>query len=272
MPVVHDANLESRCHAVSVLLEKGAFFSHSTSALLWGVPLPAAFERDLALHASVVSPVNAPEIRGVTAHVHRSLPHVVRGPSGLRMASPACTWTMLAQSLSTADLVAAGDFMVSGKWPLTTLRELESAVRDREGRRGVKRMREALPQVRAGVRSRRETHARLLAIAAGFPEPELNVELFDERGLFVAMVDMAWRGHRVGLEYEGKHHQETQQFRRDVSRRERVEDIGWRLMRATANDLSTGVEEFVKRLGLRLHHPLSTAGIARAIALSRTFG
>ncbi|MEY2848496.1 MAG: hypothetical protein RI885_1161 [Actinomycetota bacterium] len=254
-----------------MLLPPGAFFSHVTAARLLGIPLPAALEGGPRLHISVVTPTTVPAIRGVTSHEYRSAPSPLV-LSGIALSPPARTWTMLAGLLSVADLVAAGDYLVSGDAPSTTVAALEAEVLGLTGARGVRALREALPQIRVGPRSRRETHARLLAVAAGLPEPELNVELFDAFGRFVAMVDIAWKRYRVALEYEGKHHQERGQFRKDVRRREQVEDIGWRLTRATADDLTVGVVAFVTRLGLRLAQPISSAGMARAIALSRTFG
>lgn len=271
MPMDDADDLALRCRALIALLPPGAFFSHITAARLLGIPLPSTLERERRLHVSVVTPSTVPARRGVVSHEHLSAPPPMQW-SGLPVSPPARAWATLASFLSEADLVAAGDYLVTGEAPWTTIAALEAEVGGLTGARGVRALRGALPQIRVGPRSRRETHARLLAVAAGLPEPELNVEIFDATGRFVAMVDLAWRARRVGLEYEGRHHQERGQFRKDVRRREMVEDIGWRLTRATADDLTFGVAAFVTRLGLRLGHPVSPAHIARAVALGRTFG
>lgn len=263
--------LTMRCRALQQILPAGAFFSHSTAALHLGIPLPSRLELDSRLHIAVVTPTTTPSIRGVVAHEFGTAPSST-AVAGLRLSSPAVTWAALGESLSIADLVAAGDYLVTGHRPLTTIAELETLVATLGGKRGVRGLREALPQIRVGPRSRRESHVRLLAVAAGLPEPVLNLNLFDAAGRFVAMVDTAWPDQRVALESEGRHHQEGAQFRKDVGRRERVEDIGWRLMRATSDDLTFGTAEFVARLARRLGRPISSVDIARAVTLSRTFG
>ena len=43
--------------------------------------------------------------------------------------------------------------------------------------------------------------------------------------------------YRVGIEYEGDHHRDPRQFRADIRRYERLQDVGWSFVRVTAADL-----------------------------------
>jgi len=155
---------------------------------------------------------------------------------------------------------------------MATLPELVAAVDSWRGRSGARKLVAALPQVRIGPLSRPETLARLLIVAAGLPEPELNVKIYDDHGRFLAMGDLVWREARAIGEYEGDHHRtDPRQFRRDILRRERVEDHDWRLTRFTTDDICLRPAEFVARFVSRLGVVVSARGMARAIALSSEF-
>lgn len=253
------SDLKGRCVALQFGLPTHAVFSHSTAALIMGMPLPLSVETRADLHVSVLDPRRPPVIRGVIGH---QIAQLGAGPGtwmGLRVTSPVHTWCLLAEQLTVPDLVAVADFLITGTHPLATIDQLTAGVAASGGRRGVVKLAAALPLVRSGPLSRPETHARLLYTAAGLPEPELNGKILDEWGRFVAMSDLVWREYRVANEYEGKHHQETGQFRRDILRRERVEDIGWRLSRFTADDLRLRPAETVARMANRLRVTVSTA-------------
>ena len=73
---------------------------------------------------------------------------------------------------------------------------------------------------------------------AGLPAPVLNHELWDRSGVFVARIDLAYPHSRIAVEYEGDIHRvDRQTWQKDIRRREQVEDLGWRMIRVTANDL-----------------------------------
>ena len=78
---------------------------------------------------------------------------------------------------------------------------------------------------------------------AGLPVPLLNHELRDASGAFVARIDLAYPHARVALEYEGDIHRvDRSTWQKDIRRRERVEDLGWRMIRVTADDLRVSGE------------------------------
>lgn len=220
------------------------FFSHSTAALLNGVPLPLGLEGDRRLHVSVFAGSPQPRVRGVIGHqVESSRTHtLVIG--GITMTDAATTWCQLATQMGVDDLVAAGDFLITGKAPLrgrgpvASIPMLDAAVARHRGSVGAGRLRVALPLIRRGPLSRRETLLRLRIIRAGLPEPQLNFEVHDPRlGSYVPMIDFAYPEYRVAIEYEGDHHRTPEQFRRDIRRYERLQDIGWLIVRVTAVDV-----------------------------------
>ena len=84
---------------------------------------------------------------------------------------------------------------------------------------------------------------------AGLPEPVVNFEIFNASGVFVARVDLAWPRFKVCIEYEGDgHRSDARQFRVDITRRERVEDENWRMVRITDDDLKNGGRELLRRV------------------------
>lgn len=92
--------------------------------------------------------------------------------------------------------------------------------------------------VRRGVRSPKETALRLLVVADGLSEPEVNGVIRDGRGVRVAECDLVFRKARVLLEYEGDYHRsDPATFRRDITRYDRLQDLGWRVIRVTEADL-----------------------------------
>lgn len=238
------------------------FFSHVTAALIWGLPLPSGCIVPGVLHVSVVAPRRAPRCRGVIGHQARAAStSVCRHPSsGMLVSSPACTWVALAPLLEHPyDVVAVADAVVHiprmpGGFargmhpPLATVEQLEACLR--AGRRvGIGTLREALPRVRTGAASRPETWARLTLIDAGLPEPVLDHDVFDEHGLFLACVDMAYPELRIAIEYEGDHHRSSpEQWAKDVDRVDKLVEHGWRVIRVTKRLLFGHPREFVRRV------------------------
>jgi len=171
----------------------------------------------------------------------------------LRTIEPALVWAQLATALDLVDLVALGDAMVWGAKRCTSREQLAWAVEAWAGRRGAKRLRVALSRVREGSLSRAESLHRQLLVAAGIPEPELNVIVRDRQGNEIAMADEVWSRYRVLAEYEGDGHRTSRgKFRSDIVRFERYADGEWAALRAQADDLFVDPNPFIARLWRRL--------------------
>lgn len=231
--------LTARCRAFALHRRHDFAFSHTTAAALYGAPLPLSI--DDRIHVSVPGAGRAPTIPG---HVgHKLSDWRVAMIEGLPVTTPEQTWVDLAPLLAQPALVSVGDFLVSGPEPLTDVVRLARHVGRSSGRRGIARARLAVGRIRRGAESPGETRLRLLLADAGLPEPALNLELRDHAGGFIARVDLAYLRAKVALEYEGDiHRTDRQVWRRDVARRERVEDLGWRMIRVTAADLASSDE------------------------------
>jgi len=239
------------------------FISHSTAALLNEVPLPLALESDTRLHISVLRGAAIPRGRGVVGHRLDPERAGILVAHGIPMTDAPTTWCQLAALVGLDDLVAAGDFLITGGEPISgrprtaTVRMLADATELHRGSPGAAVMRAALPLLRRGPLSRRETLLRLRMLRAGLPEPSLNLAvpeaMHDSR---VPIVDLAYLEYRIAMEYEGDHHRNPDQFRRDIRRYEALQDAGWIVIRFTADDVPddphAGATEVVDRIAARL--------------------
>jgi hypothetical protein len=241
--------LVERCRDFAPLLRPGQAFSHATAAGLWGLPLPGG-SSDEPLHVAV-STGRGPRRPGILAH--RIDEVTVARTKGLPVVAPVDTWVQCASLLPLDDLVAVADALL-GHWskaPEARLRpftELETAAAAAGGARGVVHLREALELSRPNVRSPKETALRLVVVRAGIREPELNADV-DDAGTWLGMSDLVWRRERVVAEYEGEQHRlDRHQFEKDIRRRERYAEAGWRIVRVTRADLTLFRAELITRL------------------------
>lgn len=88
-----------------------------------------------------------------------------------------------------------------------------------------------------GAESPRETWLRLLIIRAGLPRPQTQIEVRNEYGAVIAVVDMGWEELKIAIEYEGDHHRTSRmQFNRDIRRMDELIELGWIVIRVTVED------------------------------------
>ena len=219
---------ELRATAIARVVPAGRVVCGRTAAWFWGVDA-------LAMGAHRVLPdVDVMGSPG-TAALRRSGALGCTGPlpdddldvvAGVALTSPARTAADLARLLRRPDALAALDALLR----LPDLeREQIRAVLDRfVGYRGVVQGRELLAIADARSESPQESRTRLRCIDAGFPAPELQIEVFDPVGTFVARLDMGWREWLKAVEFDGdKDHSTLLQQRRDRARRRHAERCGW---------------------------------------------
>lgn len=223
--------------AYSVKMRPEAFFSHVTSAVLLGMWLPLALQQHLVLHVAVPTGVRAPRDHLVKGHALVERPGPVRTKHGLRIASARETWCQLATILGLEDLVVAGESLLAknrrDRQPLWSL----SAAVDSGDRPRQAMLERALPLLREGSRSAKETELRRLLVRAGLPEPEINGDITDDTGVWVAECDLVYRAHRVVVEYEGEQYFEKRQGRKDVRKYELLRALGWTVVLVVQEDL-----------------------------------
>lgn len=268
----------------------GAVLSHSTAAVLWGIPLPLALDGGVALLRSgaVVGPDGVERIpsivpgeslrdgaqlptmhvrvarggssglgRGAVVHRLRAGPTASLGP--LVTSSPSEVLRELASEIPLWDLVAAVDGVIGprSRCAGVDLASLIHQISEGKGRRGTPGALAALRLARTRVRSPGETIFRLLLAEAGFPEPTLNHPVRDPITGRTREIDLAWAEIGIGLEFDGDGHRRTKgQWREDEQRRDELASHGWTLSRANGKDLF-----WPTRILLRLRRTMAERGL-----------
>lgn len=239
--------LRDRCLALQSVSNAKSYVSHSTAAMLYGVPLPWRLERDARIHLSVARGTRAPQRPGVVGH--SSAPGPENEPwidsRGLRLSRASRLWLELAGQLDLVDLVIAGDYLLRGfresdgrHRPFVTIAELRHAFSEHADRRYSTVIAAALGLIRERVDSPYETRLRLIVQSAGFPDPIVNEPIRDAAGEIVAQPDLRIPDYAVGLEYQGDGHRtDRSQWQRDVVRRRELDRIDWKSIEVIIPDI-----------------------------------
>jgi hypothetical protein len=240
-------SFELVARACLALAPDAAALACFTALRLWGVQLPQRWFGETAMH--IVVPPATPRPRRPWIRVHQGFGWTrVRVANGLRVVAPEDAWIQAAADGATLDeLVEIGDGLVRRVDPLSTPCALREALGRWAGRPGVDRARQALALVRPGTGSIRETRLRLAIVRAGLPEPKVGLVIADDFGTFVAEPDLTIKEYKTIAEYDGAVHGGEARRRRDVRRRRTLEELGYRVLTATADDVAT-MDRFIAAL------------------------
>jgi hypothetical protein len=234
----HQRRNRQLCAAYSLRMPRGAFFCGPTAAILHGIPLPYRLSADRRLHVGLSPDRRAIQVVGAIGHSYSVDSSDIVSSSDGPLTAPERTWCDLARCLGLKDLVAAGDYLIHCTRPLTSVDRLARAVETCSGQRGAKNLRAALTLLNDRAESPKESILRVELVLAGLPTPEVNVDVYDSRGVFLARANMMFRAHRPILEYEGLQHLlDAAQWEHDIQRVRRLEAEGWRVIRVTRADL-----------------------------------
>lgn len=243
------ATLVDRCQAISHTLDDTAAFARTTALRLLGVEVPWQLEHDDRIHVVVPRRGARPQRAAVTSHFCGQDRLDVVDVDGLRVTSPAQTWLHLAHALTPDAVVVLGDAMMRRTEPRTTVHALRHLMERTYKMRGLARCRLAIDLLRSGTDSSMETRTRLLLVQAGLPCPQVNRPALDGSGRFLALPDLSYPDLRIAIEYDGDvHRTDPATWRRDVERRQRLEDAGWIIITATADDVIRHPERLVSRV------------------------
>ncbi|GAA4187963.1 hypothetical protein GCM10022288_13650 [Gryllotalpicola kribbensis] len=238
-----DAQFSILCDCYRAKLPRGWFFSGPTAARIIGVPLPNRLER---LEVHVTAPGDFLP-RGTFVVGHKAAAAETTSMFGHRVRVPAELWCELASVLTVDELITAGDRMLSEKpVMLTTRRHLERALTAYGAGRGVRKLREALPQLRENVWSPRETWVRLVILRAGLPEPERNARIYSSDGKQIAIGDLVYRRYKVVIEYEGERWHGDRWSGIDVDRYNKLVLAGWTVIRVRKHHTEADVERMTR--------------------------
>jgi hypothetical protein len=190
-----------------------------------GSLLPLHFSTNMAAH----SPVSDIVLHRRQGELNTQTVH------GFKTLGPMRTFVDAATQLSDRALLRVGDWMVAQK--LVELGMLRAYVADSH-LDGVQRARRVAALIRPGAASPRESDLRWELRRAGLPEPELNAEISDDRGQWLARGDLVYRDYKVVVEYDGwQHERDAAQRQWDHLRREQLEANGWRVIVITTRDM-----------------------------------
>lgn len=159
--------------------------------------------------------------------------HVLKKPKavvldGIGVSAPEQLFVELATQLHLVDLVVAGDHLVAHHEGITP-QVLADFAADAT-MPGARAAAAAATYVRAKVRSPMESRVRMLLVLAGLPEPGINVLVgTGEDGLLRREHDLVYTRSKTIVEYDGEQHA-TEQWERDLERREEADDDGWRML------------------------------------------
>jgi hypothetical protein len=255
--VAADAVVDHRtwCSAVALNLPASGAIDRYSAAFLHGVDLLAA---DAPVSVTVPTRTHLwahPRIR--TFRTAALAPEDVVEVDGMPVTTPLRTAFDLGRQPHLGPAVVALDAMCHVH--LVTIADLADYAWPRRQLRGARLLRTRLQLVEPRSESVMESRLRLLFVTAGVPTPCAQHDVYDDDGRFVARVDLAWPELKTAAEYDGDHHREQGQFRRDVARLNALRAAGWVVLRFTAPDVSDHPDRTVRLMteALRQHPPQS---------------
>lgn len=242
-------DLLGRLAALDLFVGQRVVACMGTAAALYGFDL----ENTSAVH--VLDPgVRMRPTVGLMVHQRAGAP--LQLVAGRLATAPAWTAVEIARQLRRPRALAALDAALHSS--TCTRAELENAVREQKGRRGIVQVRELLEYADGRAESGMESEARLVMIDYGLPRPELQYEIRALDGT-VHRVDFAWPEQRVVAEYESiDWHSGRLELIRDKKRYADFQDLGLTVIPIVVDD----VRREPWRLAHRLEYHLSRARAA----------
>jgi Protein of unknown function (DUF559) len=234
-----------RARAALQVSPADSYVSHHTAGEIWGGWLPT---HD-STHVSSPPTQSRCQRRGIRNHDVKPAAHVVIR-HGVPVTDPAQTFLDLATELNLVDLVVFGDSLVAAGRVSPELLVERADAWTGKGRRLARR---AARLVRPGVDSPMESRLRMLIVLAGLPEPRVNVVLRHEDGSWRMRFDLSYPTFKLIIEYDGRQHAENDaQWRRDLERREELDQMGWRLLVVQSGGVYVEPETTLRRVAAAL--------------------
>ena len=229
--------------------------------LLAGVPIVACMNTAAQIYGFATDPddrmhVLDPGVRmrpSPNLMVHQRIGAPLKKVNGRLLTAPAWTAVEMARAQRRPRALATLDAALrSGACART---DLEGAIKEQHGRRGIVKVRELLPYADARAESPMESEMRLVFIDWGLPAPELQYEICDLHGK-LWRVDFAWPEYRVAAEYDSVDwHANPAAFKHDRMKTARLREIDWVSVPAVVDD----VRKFPAELCARIYREFSRA-------------
>ncbi|OKH81639.1 hypothetical protein EB75_14925 [Mycobacterium sp. ST-F2] len=178
--------------------------------------------------------------------VHQRIGAPLKKIDGRLVTAPAWTAIEVARTLKRPRVLAILDAALrSGTCSQT---ELQQALEEQRGRRGVVNVREMLPLADARAESPMESEMRLVFMDWELPAPELQYEIRDLHGK-VWRLDFAWPEFRVAAEYDSMEwHSNPIAVKHDRIKTARLQEMNWTSVPAVVDDIRQYPVELCTRI------------------------
>ena len=229
--------------ALELMTGKPAVACMGTAAKLYGFDT----EKDDCIH--VLDPgIRMRPTTGLTVHQRIGAP--LRRVQGRIATSPAWTAVEVARTLRRPRALATLDAALGGGTCAAS--ELQAAVCEQKGRRGIVRVRQLLAHADGRAESAMESEARLVFIDGGLPMPVLQYEIVDRCGKRWR-TDFAWPQSMVVAEYDSMEwHANPSAWKRDRLKTARLQECGWSVVSFVVDDVRRHPVDLVARVSSRL--------------------
>ncbi|KZS69016.1 hypothetical protein A4G26_07455 [Mycobacterium kansasii] len=236
-------DLLGRLAALDIFMGRQAVACLGTAATLYGFDT----ENTTAIH------VLDPGVRmrpTVGLMVHQRTGARLQRVSGRLATAPAWTAVEVARQLRRPRALATLDAALRSM--RCTRFEIESAVNEQRGRRGIVAVRELLPLADPQAESAMESEVRLVIIDHGLPLPELQYPIYG-RGGELWRVDFAWPERRLAAEYESVDwHAGRNEMLRDKTRWGKIQELGWTIIPIVVSDVRQEPHRLAQRIATHL--------------------
>jgi hypothetical protein len=242
-------NLLGRLAALDIFMGRHAVACMGTAAALHGFDT----ENTTAIH------VLDPGVRmrpTVGLMVHQRSGAQLQRVAGRLATAPAWTAVEVSRQLRRPRALATLDAALRSM--RCTRNEIENAIAEHRGRRGIVAVRELLPFADGRADSAMESEARLVMIDHALPLPELQYPIHGRDGE-LWRVDFAWPEFRLAAEYESiDWHVGREEMLRDKTRWGKIQELGWTIIPIIVHD----VRREPQRLAHRIAGHLDRLGMA----------
>jgi hypothetical protein len=178
--------------------------------------------------------------------VHQRIGAPLRRVEGRLATAPAWTAVEIARTLRRPRALATLDATLHCRACTST--ELEAAIREQKGRRGIVNVRELMEYADGRTESAMESEARLVFIDGGLPMPELQYEIVDRCG-DLWRVDFAWPDAMVVAEYESMQwHASAEALKHDRIKTSRLQECGYSVIPIVVDDVRRNPFDLVARI------------------------
>ena len=188
--------------------------------------------------------------------VHQRLGAPLQRVQGRLATAPAWTAVEVARTLTRPRALATLDAALRSGW--CTRADLETAIDEQKGRRGIVAVRALAPLADGRAESAMESEARLVMIDGGLPRPELQFVITGSDQSW--RVDFAWPDHGLVAEYDSiEWHAGPLQMVRDKVRFAAIQQLGWTVIPIVASDVRVHPRRLVERIDAHLSRPTSAS-------------